>query len=157
MKITDALLGEHAMLYALFTHIRHQISEERSVEQLHTAVDILENQLWTHAQMEEQHLFPSLEPHLGQMGPLAVMKAEHQDIDAFLSSAKTEDDPERLKSLIEDLITLSYSHFHKEEMVLFAMAKQFLSEDDQERLGGTWANDRAVMINGTGCPSRAAG
>ena len=142
---------------ALFSQIRQQFTEQRSLEQLRTAIEILEEQLWTHAQMEEKHLFPALEPHLGQMGPLSVMKSEHQEIDRFLETAKALDDPGQLKSVIEDMITLAYNHFQKEERVLFGMAKQFLSEDELSSLGDIWAGERAVIINGTGCPSRAAG
>ncbi len=157
MKITDALLGEHAMLYALFTDIRRQIGEDRSIERLHVAVEMLENQLWTHAQMEENHLFPALEPHLGQMGPLRVMKSEHQEIDRLLVAAKTEANPEQLKLLVDELIMLAYNHFRKEEMVLFGMTRQVLSEDEQENLGNIWASEREVIVNGAGCPSQAAG
>jgi iron-sulfur cluster repair protein YtfE (RIC family) len=156
MKITDALLGEHAMLYALFSQIRRQFAEQRSIEQVRVTLEILEDQLWNHAQMEEKHLFPALEKHLGQRGPLAVMKSEHQDIDRLLEAAKSTDDLNLLKSHMEDMIDLAYAHFQKEEMVLFTMAKQFLSEADQESLGDVWATERAVTINGTGCPSQQA-
>jgi len=156
MKITDALLGEHAMLYALFTQIGTQITEERTIEQLQASIEILENQLWTHAQIEEKYLFPALEPHFGEMGPLAVMKAEHREIEDYLETAKSEEDVTQLKSHIMGLIDLSYGHFQKEEMVLFAMAKQFLSGVEQESLGDAWADERAVLIEGKGCPSMAA-
>jgi len=156
MKITDALLGEHAMLYALFAKAKQFTTEDRSTAELHMLVSILEDQLGSHAQMEEKLLFPALEAHIGQMGPLAVMMAEHVEVENYFEEANSEEDPERLKMLIDDLIDLAINHFQKEEMVLFGMAREFLSEEKLELIGKDWAIDRKVVIDGAGCPSRNA-
>ena len=156
MKITDALLGEHAMLYSLFAKAKQFTSEESSIAELKLLVSVLEDQLGSHAQAEEKLLFPALQPHLGEMGPLAVMSAEHVEVENYFAEANSEEDPDRLKMLINDMIDLAINHFQKEEMVLFGMAKEFLSEDELETLGKDWAIDRKVVIDGTGCPGRNA-
>ena len=68
-------------------------------------------------------MFPRLEPHLGQMGPLAVMRAEHRQIDDLLEAAKQETNITALRSVIGKFLDLAYGHFQKEEQVLSGMAR----------------------------------
>ncbi len=93
-------------------------------------------------------MFPRLEHHLGQMGPLAVMRAEHRGIDDLLDVARRETDIAALKSVIGQLLELAYGHFQKEERVLFAMARQCLDEATLTELGHEWAASRNVTVNG---------
>ena len=81
MKLTDALLGEHAVLYDLFEYLNEMIANNGSLQEAQRAVSILERVLASHARIEEDLLFPALEPQLGPMGPLAVMRSEHQSIE----------------------------------------------------------------------------
>jgi iron-sulfur cluster repair protein YtfE (RIC family) len=151
MKITDALLGEHAVLYELFNYLRDTALESDDVREVRTAVSVLERLLLAHARIEEELLFPRLEPHLGQMGPLAVMRSEHRDIDGLLDAARQESDLGALKSLISRLIVLAHGHFQKEEQVLFAMTRQFLDDATLTVLGDQWAESRKVTVDGQGC------
>jgi len=151
MKITDALLGEHGVLYGLFDYLRDTVLESDDLREVQTAVTILERLLLAHARAEEDFLFPSLEPYLGQMGPLAVMRAEHEEIDRLLQAARTESDVDALKSLITRLLTLVHGHFQKEEQVLFGMARRFLDDAALTSLGNQWAARRKVVVDGQGC------
>lgn len=151
MKITDALLGEHGILYGLFDYLRDTALKTGDLQEVRTAVAILERLLLAHAGAEEDLLFPALEPYLGRMGPLAVMRAEHREIDGLLEAARTESDLDALKSLIGRLLTLAHGHFQKEEQVLFGMARQFLDEAALTALGDHWAERRKVVVDGQGC------
>ncbi len=151
MKITDALLGEHAVLYDLFGHLRNTAVTSNDVAEIRAAVAVVDRLLLAHARIEEELLFPRLDPHLGQMGPLAVMRSEHHGIDDLLAAARGETDLVSLKSLIGRLLELASGHFRKEEMVLFGMAQQFLGDDVLNELGEEWATSRNVTLGGGGC------
>lgn len=148
MKLTDALLGEHAVIYELFDYLRDTILKSDEIRDIHGAGAVVERLLVSHARIEEDLLFPRLEPHLGQMGPLAVMRAEHRRIDDLLEAARRETDIAALKSVIGQLLELAYGHFQKEERVLFAMARQCLGEATLTELGDEWAASRNVTVNG---------
>lgn len=155
MKITDALLGEHALLYALFDHVRDTARDSDDMRDLQAAVTAVEKLLVPHAQIEEDLLFPELEAHLGQMGPLAVMRADHREVDTLIEAAKQATEVAAIKSLIGRLVDLAHTHFQKEERVLFAMAGQCLDEATLTELGDRWAAIRKVTIDGQGCGAAA--
>lgn len=148
MKLTDALLGEHAVLYVLFDHARNVCAKSDDVGDIRGAVAPLELALLSHARIEETLLFPGLEPHLGEMGPLAVMRSEHQQIDDLLDAARQETEAGALKATVGRLLDVAQAHFGKEEQVLFQMARQVLDEAALTALGDQWAMQRNVMLGG---------
>lgn len=150
MDITDALLGEHAALYELFDHSRDVASRGGGLAELKATVAAVDRLLVSHARLEEELLFPRLEPFLGPMGPLAVMLSEHRGIDELLEAVRRETDAAALADLVHRLIELSAGHFRKEEMVLFGMARRFLDRDTLDELGAEWAAARNVALGG-GC------
>ena len=155
MKITDALLGEHAIFYELFSDVRETAENSNDLHEILKSVSILERLLISHARVEDELLFPQLEPSLGPMGPLAVMRSEHQQLEQLLETCNAETDVSALKSVINQLLELALAHFRKEEMVLFAMAQQVLGDQALLELGDSWAERRGVMINGQGCSGAA--
>ncbi|MAG96819.1 MAG: hypothetical protein CMM08_09060 [Rhodospirillaceae bacterium] len=146
MKLTNALLGEHAVIYELFEYVRETIQKSDDIRDIHGAAAVLERLVVWHARIEEDLLFPRLEPHLGQMGPLAVMRAEHRQIDDLLEAAKQETNITALRSVIGKFLDLAYGHFQKEEQVLFGMARQHLDEATLTELGDQWAASRSVTV-----------
>lgn len=157
MKITDALLGEHAVLYDLFGHLRNTAVSSGDIAEIHGAVAAVDRLLLSHARVEEGLLFPRLDAHLGQMGPLAVMRSEHHGIEDLLEAARRETDIASLKTLVGRLLELAYGHFQKEEMVLFGMARQVLGDEVLSELGDEWAAARKVNVNGGGCAAEGGG
>ncbi len=157
MKITDALLGEHAVLYDLFGHLRDTAVSSGDIVEIHGAVTAVDRLLLPHARVEEDLLFPRLDSHLGQMGPLAVMRSEHHGIEDLLEAARRETDITSLKTLVGRLLELAYGHFQKEEMVLFGMAQQALGDEVLSELGDEWAAARKVNLNAGGCASAGRG
>ena len=151
MKLTDALLGEHAVLYDLFGYLRNIAVTSNDVAEIRAAVAVVDRLLLSHAGIEEELLFPRLDPHLGQMGPLAVMRSEHRGIEDLVAAARRETDLASLKSLVGRLLELASGHFRKEETVLFGMAQQFLGDAVLNELGEEWAAARNVALGGGGC------
>lgn len=151
MKITDALLGEHAIMYELFSHVRETIENCNEIAEVSGAILILDKLLLSHVVIEDELLFPEIESRLGSAGPISVMRSEHRQIEDYMEAAKTETDINAFKVLISEFLDLVYSHFHKEEMALFAIAQQVLDEVTLEDLGQQWAKRRNVTIRGESC------
>ncbi|MDP6954023.1 MAG: hemerythrin domain-containing protein [Alphaproteobacteria bacterium] len=149
MELTDALLGEHAVIYELFDQLRETVRNSNDIADIRRACATVEKVILSHARIEDELLFPSLEPHLGPMGPLAVMRAEHQEIDESLEALRSETDVAALKGAIGQFLALAAGHFQKEEMVLFGMTRQCLDESKLQELGQEWGTRRSVDLSGS--------
>jgi len=150
MKLTDALRGEHAVFYGLFEHLEEAIRKTEDISDIRAVLSVVDRLLLAHAKVEDDLLFPRLEPRLGQMGPLAVMRAEHGQIDGLLDAARQEREVDALKSLMLQLLHLARSHFRKEESVLFEMAEHVLGTAALTEMGDRWAEVRNVIVRGSG-------
>jgi hemerythrin-like domain-containing protein len=149
MRITDALLGEHGLFYALFDQISDAMANKS--EDLPALTRVLAGLLGSHAKLEEDHLFPALQPHIGDMGPLAVMEMEHQQIEELLASMANTPDWEQLRQLTQALLEVTLSHFSKEEGILFHLAERFLDDATLHELGDAWSQARGVNLSALGC------
>ncbi len=146
MKLTDALLGEHGAFYALFDEIEALARSAGTHAQVQGSAAVLNALVRSHAMLEDELLFTALEPHLGEAGPLAVMRTEHEQIENALIGVE---DASSLKEAAESVLpalAMARSHFQKEERVLFPMAEQVLDEEILTRLGWSWASARGVSI-----------
>ena len=97
-----------------------------------------------HHAKEESHLFPFLEkrgmPH--QHGPIAVMLHEHEQgraaVGAMLAAVESDSpDPDALRAFMraaDTFVSLLREHIGKEDHILFPMADDVLSADDQAEL-----------------------
>ena len=146
VKLTDALLGEHGVFYAIFDRIEAISATATSVVQIQQATVALSAVVLSHANLEEELLFSTLEKHMGTTGPLAVMRTEHDEIEhAFgqIEAARNLDDG---ADCVARTLSILRDHFQKEEEVLFSIARQTLDEETQIRLGKAWAKARHVTI-----------
>lgn len=150
MKITDAFLGEHGVFYAQFTHLEAVLPQLGDLAQIRAQAALLTAALESHAHLEDNLLFDPLEPHLGQGGPLAVMRMEHQQIEEGLGMLPAAPDAAAARQLLLQVIALARGHFAKEEQVLYPMAHQALGEEGLRALGARWAVQREVVIEGRG-------
>jgi hemerythrin-like domain-containing protein len=146
LRLTDALLGEHAVIYALLDHIEEELAGLDVLTDVQRLTRTLAATLLSHARVEDKMLFPALEKHLRQGGPLACMRQEHAEIEIAIedvaSAATCGLAVERLRHALQ----VARDHLVKEERVLFLVARQFMSERDLERLGDNWAAARGVAL-----------
>ncbi|MPZ19912.1 MAG: hypothetical protein GEV06_18650 [Luteitalea sp.] len=146
MKLTDALLGEHGVIYALFDHVERELPATSTLEDVQRVTRVLAAALVSHAQIEDEMLFPPLETYLGPAGPLAVMRHEHEEIERAIeevANARFFDEAlERLRYALQ----VARDHFAKEEQILFHMAQQSIPVQDLEQLGHRWADSRGVAV-----------
>ena len=146
VKVTDALLGEHGVLYAHFDRIEAVAAVATRLTQIQEASVVLSAVVRSHANLEEEVLFPALEAHMGPTGPLAVMRTEHDEIEDALQQIQEARDLDDGVDRVARALSIVRSHFQKEEEVLFSMARQMLDEETQIRLGKAWAEARRVTI-----------
>lgn len=145
MKITEALLGEHGVFYAQFDHLEQAVPAADTLALVQNQAALLTAALATHAGLENELLFSALDPHLGQMGPLAVMRMEHDEIENTLGQVQEAQDLAQAQRLVLHAVRVARDHFAKEEQVLFPMAHQVLDEERLAHLGTQWAQRRGVM------------
>lgn len=139
--ITDALLGEHGVIYPLLSHLT--ATPFASVEEARLKAAQVAAGLATHAAIEDELLFVAMEGVLGPNGgPLAVMRAEHDEVEASLERLTGIDDAGEATALAAHLHEVARGHFAKEEQVLFPMAVQMLGEETLRDLGAEWAARR---------------
>lgn len=147
MKITDALLGEHGVFYALFDHLEGVLSSVDTLAQAQGLSALLAAGLEPHAHLENEVLFAALEPHLGaEAGPLAVLRYEHEEIEASLGRVQEVADGSDAKELVRAAINVARQHFAKEEQVLFPLAERVLGPERLSALGARWSERRGVWV-----------
>lgn len=146
MKLTDGLLGEHAVFYAQFDHLEQVVPAAESVAEIHAQSGMLAAALATHAGLEEELLFKSLDPHPQSAGPLNVMRMEHQEIEGTLEQIPNIDELDLSKQRLLHVVYTARQHFAKEEQILYKLADQILGEEILQELGNKWAEQRKVMI-----------
>lgn len=142
MRITDAFIGEHAVLYPQLAHIDGDAPAYEAVECAHAHAGLLASALASHAALEEELLFVELDRLPEAAGPLAVMREEHLDIETSLARALETRDVGEARDLLLHVIDVARPHFAKEEDVLFPMAERALAEETLLRLGERWAEQR---------------
>ncbi|WP_254901818.1 hemerythrin domain-containing protein [Thalassobacillus devorans] len=109
---------------------------------LREAVVSFMEQLIPHSEKEEGVLFPMMGKYIGtSTGPLVVMEYEHdlakESFESFLNGTENVseiEDPARLNLHVLEGCTTLFSHFNKEENVLFPMAENVLTDEDKEKL-----------------------
>lgn len=148
MKLTDALLGEHGAFYALFDEIEDIAATEDAMAQWRGATTVLAAMVTSHEALEERLLFAALRPHLGNdSGPLAVLHAEHEEMERILAYMQQEPDVDRAILWISEALAAARRHFEKEEQILFPLAQRLLGDEALIRMGREWADARRVTID----------
>jgi len=151
MTVTEELTTEHRAIERMLAVLesaaaRLEAGEPVRPDVFREALDFVRNFAdRCHHGKEEENLFPRLE-ELGvprEGGPLGVMLSEHDEGRAFIGAiAAAVDAYERgdeaaartIASNARGYVELLHGHILKEERVLFPMADQVLSADDQRSL-----------------------
>ncbi len=146
MKLTDALRGEHGVFYAQFDYLEQAVPAVEDLAILKVQAAMLASALATHAQLEEELLFRALDPHLGEMGPLSIMRADHEQIEQALAQIPDLTDLAETQQQLLGVVEVAREHFAREEQILFELAPESLGDEMLRDLGAKWAERRGVMI-----------
>jgi len=144
IKITTALLGEHAVFYALFDHLESSLVDAHCAGQVKARASTVAAALVSHARLEEQILFQSLEAYADLRGPLTMMRLEHSRIEQDLEHIQTLDDLPAAQQLARRIASMARQHFLKEEQVIFPFADRVLDPAASHAMGEAWAEQRGV-------------
>lgn len=145
MRITDALYGEHGSLYMMMNAVEGRLAGA-DLATLQAAAALFESAILAHAHFENDPFFAALDRVMPGGGPVAAMRAEHEEIEGELAAVATSRDAGEARVHLEAAIAEARSHFHKEEVVLFPMAVQLLGTDTLEEMGAAWAKNRGVAL-----------
>ncbi len=146
MKLTEALVRDHETFYQHFEALEQILRTPDTFDDLDAQLWQLDTSLQTHALLEDELLFAALEPYLGEMGPLAVMRMEHTEIENSLAQLQSASEGQAQAELVSHLIATARAHFAKEEQILFPMADQVLTEDVLENLGAQFEQRRFSVV-----------
>jgi hemerythrin-like domain-containing protein len=146
MKVTEALLGEHGVFYVQFDHLEQSLPAVASLDWAKAQAILLQSAISAHAQLEDELLFSALDNHLGQGGPVAVMRMEHEEIEGTLNAIPEIQNVETICSRLLGVIQVARQHFMKEEQILFPLADQVLGSEQLHALGERWAERRRVDV-----------
>ncbi len=146
MKLTDALLGEHAAYNELFDEIEAMAAVEGGFPQIQSATNVFSALVMEQPSLEGELLFRALETHLGSNGRLADMRHEHTEIAGLLTQFEEAKDTTDAAEWIQRALGVARQHFHNEEVILFPLAQEVLKDDALARLGKAWADARNVTL-----------
>lgn len=147
MKITDALLGEHGVLYSMFDRLETLAPASGDAAAVRAMATLLDAALAPHAEVENELLFAAMEASPdAERGPILAMREEHDAIEQALAEAADAVDAARGGALLRDTIAMTRDHFVREEHLLFPMAARMLGDDVLEELGAEWALRRHVAL-----------
>lgn len=144
MKITDAFIAEHAVIYAQLDHLEHAIPAARTLGEVKVMAGLLEAALKPHAEAEDELLFNGLEPGLDQMGKLEKVQHEHDAICKGLEQVQAARTKQEAQRRLLNVVHLTRKEFDLEDRIIFRMAEELLREDTLEKLGKSWARKRIV-------------
>ena len=144
MKITDAFIAEHAVIYAQLDYLEHAIPASRTLGEVKVMAGILEAALKPHAEAEDDLLFNGLEPGLDQMGMLEKIQHEHDAICKGLEHVRTARTRKDAQRWLLSIVHLTRKEFDLEDRIIFRMAEELLREDTLMKLGKSWARRRSV-------------
>jgi uncharacterized protein (DUF2249 family)/hemerythrin-like domain-containing protein len=147
MMLTEVLLGEHGVFYALCAYLEQAVHAATSLAQVQAQTALLHAALETHARLEDELLFTALEPDLGPIGTLAVMRLEHDEIEHNLAQLAQATDLAQAQEFVQRIIQVAREHFATEEQVFFPLAEQTLGAERLRSFSKLWAEQRGNRMH----------
>ena len=146
MKITQALLAEHAVFHNVFDHLEHAVPRLAALGEVRALARLLESLMAVHSVVEDRLLVEPLEPSLSQLGHDQNFHDEHHAIEADLAAVHTTRTLKDARRLLLRAVALSRRHFDKEERIVFPLAEKALSARTLLELGRRWESQRNNLV-----------
>lgn len=142
MKITDALVAEHRLLYTQLDLVEQSL-DRSSLDRMKTDAQRLYAELKDHADLEHELLFTAVVAHSAQpQTTIPAMRNEHIEIEDSLLRLSSVHDAERARLLLAHAIGVARDHMLREDQVYFKRARQILGDRKLEELGEKFAARR---------------
>ena len=150
-KVTQVLMDEHRAIEQMLDTVDRAATRVERGEPVSPTLFVDAASFFSnfadrcHHRKEEKHLFPTLQRRgiPAQGGPIEVMLKEHQQGRAYIRLLREEaqkyaegtlQDPTILVQAVHDYVNLLRAHIQKEDRILFNLADQVLSPEDQREL-----------------------
>ena len=146
MKVTEALLAEHAVFHNLFDHIESTLPRTKTLAEIRALTSLLQALLEGHAKVEDALLFEPLEHCIAQLGQQETFHQEHEEIDKNLREALRRRSVRVARSHLLAAVAASRHHFDTEERILFPMAETILKAGSLKTLGDSWMKQRQDIV-----------
>lgn len=139
MGMTQILSQEHQVVLGKLDRLEGSL-QGPDVSGVEEVLRFMENDLVLHRRKEEEVLFPALAKQIGvEGGPIGVMLSEHStekelltDLRAAVDSAKAgKDTKDEIRGAAQGILDLLRPHIQKEDNILYPMAEQILSPEEQ--------------------------
>ncbi len=145
MKITEALLAEHAVFHSLFDHLESALPGLATLAEVKALARLLIAMLEAHSKVEDVLILEPLEDGLEQLGQRESLRHEHEEIDAGLRRVTVSLSLKEARRLLLGAVVYSRQHFDREERVVFPMAERLLKSQTLTALGESWAGKRKAI------------
>ncbi len=147
MTIIDALLGEHAVLYAQLDHVDATLPDVEDLAEGRAVAAVLTHAVLTHSRLEDEVLFTALERvPLRTEAVVKGMRRMHADLEEASARLSVADDLSSLREALGRLTALAREHFRAEEEVCFPLAEELLDPGLLQDLGRAWAERRGLSV-----------
>jgi hemerythrin-like domain-containing protein len=143
MRITEALLAEHAVFHTLFDHVERTVPRARTTVEIRSLAALLATVLTPHTKAEDTLLLQSLDHCIEQLGQYKSFHEEHNQIEDLLRLSQTAHNLKQARQVLLAAITIARSHFDKEERIVFPLAEKVLKARTLEELGARWQQQRS--------------
>jgi len=142
MKITEALVTEHAIFLGVFEQIQRALPGCATLSELRTMAGIVEGLLRPHGETESNLAFTALDQALADRGLLDRLYQDHNEIDARLQSVSRARTCAQARQLIQASLRAARDHFLYEERHVFPLVEQWLHGESLSELGRAWLENR---------------
>ena len=144
MKITEALVAEHAIFRSVFDQIERALPGLATLAEVRTVAGIVEGLLEGHGQAETDLAYLALDHVLEHNGELERMHQDHHEIDEQLRKVRAAKTGAEARRLLKAALAVSSEHFRSEERGVFPLLDRSLHEETLSELGNTWLQRQAA-------------
>ncbi len=142
MKITDGLLGEHAIFYQLFDGLDEVLDRAAVPGEIQRSFEAIVPAILSHAKLEDEELFSKI--GRGDAGIIAVMRSEHREIETVAMGISRATTLAQARDAGRRLLDLLRDHFHRDEEVLFPLCDHALDPSQLEAFGERYKAQRGL-------------
>ncbi len=144
MKITDALIMEHAVFRSVFRQIERQLPQIRSSAEINVLARLVEGLLEAHGHAEEDMLYAALDHALAERSQLQQLHRDHRELDERYQAISRATNLIEARSLLEGALQATRNHFDEEERHVFPLTETIFGTQALSRLGDAWVRQCAV-------------
>jgi hemerythrin-like domain-containing protein len=134
LKITEALVAEHAAFRAVFLEMERLTPRAGSLQEVRLLASLMEGFLRRHAAKEEDFLYAPYDHVLEHQGQLQRMSQEHAEIDDSLLQVQHATTLAKATNLLTLALSKAEQHFRFEELKVFPAVEEALPHLTLEQL-----------------------